>query len=453
MKSPIWFTPLSALPMLVLCSALFSQAQQPGGKIYEPIPAEFKIPGDKADQATLQHWVDSMNVKALRRHGWGLFAGLTYPSHRHRADADDVLPIWETWYSKEETFMPPSAAQPKQLSFKFPPAELAQTFHKSPEPIVSVAARILFNQDAHDHIQGNCLYLRSKLMCLRNYPDGKSPAPEVPDFPPGSVTLKTSWMHVSQSKCTPIPVWDGEPGSPPGLDNSPSAWIRKVWVYAPGVSPDSCPKGTKGVPLKAFYHLKILSQCEVKTWQSSENVQVDPASGQIEVNDYVVLVGFHAATRELPNWVWTTFWWHDRPDEGPYGSDRPPRVRGVWRHYLMDVAYDMDRPREHDSSPRIAFNPYLEGGIPGGVHSNCMTCHRRATFPNQSGVVTLDSDSADPVDETQIVVRGSVAATATYLPDFDERLWLHFVWSLAEATGPPPGPLPPACACTNQPHD
>jgi hypothetical protein len=52
----------------------------------------------------------------------------------------------------------------------------------------------------------------------------------------------------------------------------------------------------------------------------------------------------------------------------------------------MGMAFDMDRPRERDTSPKIAFDPISKAG--------------------------------DPVVPAQIVVRGSEAATATYLPDF-----------------------------------
>lgn len=324
------------LLMILAAAMLAASAGQPpkqAGQNYEPIPPRFGIP---ADAAKLNQWIEELNVREMRRHAWQIFAGLTATSHVRREDSDSRLPIWETWYSKEETLQVPRAApRPVAPRFQFPPAELAHPVQSYQAAVVSVASRVLFNQEAHDHIQRNCLYLASKLDCLLHAPVGTGPngqplPREIPDFPTRSVALKTSWMHASQSRCTRFPVWDGIPLFPPSLSNPPSAWKRGVWVYPPGVPPESCPEGRR-VALKDLYHLKIVSAGEVGTWQSSGNVAVDPSSGPIMPGDYVVLVGFHAATRELPNWVWTTFWWHDRPNDGPYAADRPSSVRGVWR--------------------------------------------------------------------------------------------------------------------------
>ena len=437
------------LPLLAMFLAAAAAGQPPRQtrQSYEAIPARFGIP---ADPATLNQWIEHLNVREMRRHAWQIFAGLTAASHDRREDSEGRLPIWETWYSKDETLQAPQAVpRPAVPRFHFPPEELARPVQSYQAAVVSVASRVLFNREARDHIQSHCLYLAAKLDCLLHASlgtgaDGQPLPREIPDFPPRSVTLKTSWMHVSQSKCTRIPVWDGIPLFPPQLSNPPNAWERGVWVYPPGVPPDSCPQGSR-VPLRDFYHLKIVSSGEVAMWQSAGNVAVDTSSGPIVTGDYVILVAFHAATRELPNWVWTTFWWHDRPNEGPYAADRPSSVRGVWRHYLMDAAYDMDRPWEHDTAPKVAFNPYLEGALTEGTRSNCMTCHRRAVIPNKPNLMT--AYSPDPVQQNQIVVRGSAAATATYLPDYDDRLKLHFVWSLEDAIQTPAGTLPAGCGC------
>jgi hypothetical protein len=97
-------------------------------------------------------------------------------------------------------------------------------------------------------------------------------------------------------------------------------------------------------------------------------------------------VATHLTTKEIDDWVWATFWWHDRPDAGPFAADRPATVTGAWRNYLMSASYDVNLPREADNSPHITFNPWLEapfpdGGHGGGVVSNCMNCHNRASHP------------------------------------------------------------------------
>ena len=448
MNRIVWCALLMAAFTVCLAGQLLS------GNPYEPIPARFHIP---EIAARLDAWVKEMNIKELRRHGWQLLAGLTSPSHARRPGNDGLLPIWETWYSQPETFRPPSA-EPRTLMplFEYPPHQL-EPVNSTAGRIVSVAARIFFNQEAHDHIQANCLYTRAKLECLRAIPpipgpDGSPGVLEIPDFKRESVALKTAWMHVTQ-KCTPIPVWDGEPPFPRSTTNPPRGWSRRIWVYPHNVSPDTCGTGGKRVSIDEFYHFKITSPEEVKYWQTGGGVLTDPTTGPLMKDDYVVLVGLHAATREIDNWVWATYWWHDRPNGGPFGSDRPSSIRHPWRNYLMDVAYDMDRPPEHDTSPKITFNPYLEASLAEGVRSNCMTCHRRAVIPNKPNVVTSYS-FGDEVQQDQIVIRGSEAATATYFsePGFESRLKLHFIWSLAAHTDPKtdPIPLPAGCGCSNQ---
>jgi hypothetical protein len=90
----------------------------------------------------------------------------------------------------------------------------------------------------------------------------------------------------------------------------------------------------------------------------------------------------HVMTKELPDWTWGTFWWDDRPDEGPFARYRPAGVAGVWRNYLMNSTFSQVTPRESDDVPNICFNPYLEGKLDGGPQSNCVRCHRMAARPD-----------------------------------------------------------------------
>jgi len=88
----------------------------------------------------------------------------------------------------------------------------------------------------------------------------------------------------------------------------------------------------------------------------------------------------HVTTKEIPDWVWATYWWHDRPDDGRFGDGRPATLAGAAGHYLMDVAYSAETPRQPDGSPPACMNPWLEARFPGGLSSNCLTCHQRAAF-------------------------------------------------------------------------
>src|SRR5262249_4954859 len=129
--------------------------------------------------------------------------------------------------------------------------------------------------------------------------------------------------------------------------------------------------------------------------------------------------GSSRPTKEIDDWTWSTFWWHDQPDAGPFAADRPSEVKGVWRNYLMTIADDQVTPREPDSSPRVAFNPWLEARFQNGILSNCMTCHHRASFPPAAGTGFLPVRRGAP----------NPAADPALAPG---RLQLDFLWSIID---------------------
>jgi hypothetical protein len=131
------------------------------------------------------------------------------------------------------------------------------------------------------------------------------------------------------------------------------------------------------------------------------------------------LLALHYTTKEIPEWVWSTFWWHDRPDDGPYAMNRPPAVSGVWRHYLMSTAFSMEAPKEGDGKPHVTFNPWLEARFVNGTVSNCMTCHRQSVWP-------LPDHGNEP--PFLPVTRGTIGANDPNY--FKGNTKLDFLWSV-----------------------
>jgi hypothetical protein len=156
----------------------------------------------------------------------------------------------------------------------------------------------------------------------------------------------------------------------------------------------------------------------------------------LDQQDYLALVAVHTTTREAPDWVWVTFWWHDAPDDAPYGSDRPRRVKFPFDRFRMEVAQSADVPVAPDGGPHITFNPYLEAGFALGVQSNCLGCHQRAVW------------TATGPGEVYPVKRGSMSADD---PFFAGKLRTHFLWSLVfrprPLPGGAPGPVPTPTPC------
>jgi hypothetical protein len=376
------------------------------------------------DSPTLQSYVKDGNMRQVRLHAWDVFQLLTEDSALGAG-----IPKWETWYNEEETFAPPGSlpgrVRPRNLLE--PPVELKGVGVTSPpgqELPHDLAAFVLYNHEAYWHIRTHRLYLAEQLDDLKNHS-----VHEIDDFPSASVVLKTAWMLVPRTACRSVPVWNFRRAIRGLTKNGPENWPAEdaVKVNPPTIS---CGDGNT-VPLSKFYNFQIPADISCARLKKIQEID-----GLVSANplDYVILVGFHFATHELPEWLWATFWWHNLPGKGKYGEDRPASLKGVWQNYLMTVSYDMDEPREPDATPHIAYNPYLEGGLRDGLTSNCMTCHRRATWPQQASVPIRLSDN-ERVNEplASMVVRGRDAAQATYFGvdnPYENLLKTGFLWSL-----------------------
>ena len=151
------------------------------------------------------------------------------------------------------------------------------------------------------------------------------------------------------------------------------------------------------------------------------------------------------------NWTWQSFWWSPTPNDS-LGSDRPRTIRTPWNNYQMTTAYWMTAPPAAmgQGVPRIAYNPYLETSLGGvvdtvgslktpwyGPQTNCMSCHRMASWRNT--IVVTGSDT----------VNGFTGPVSPYVPasyvDASNAALLagltktDFLWSVAiRTTAVPP---------------
>jgi len=283
---------------------------------------------------------------------------------------------------------------------------LPQTFslpavkERSQSSAAPLIIRAHYNLAAYTHIRRNGLNDAARLFAIASEGMSETGIGEVnsiPSFPRDSVVIKSVWWPVPADGIVALPVWDPASNPPRKTGNDYLTWSRVVAVSA---KPDFGADGASveveflgrtfehvhAVGIDSLYHVTL-------DQRTADSLMLDPDARKVagmvlgrtlRANDRVVLVALHLATRELTDWVWGTFWWHDRPDQGPYAPPSQPEVHQPWRNYLMSVSFDTDLPREPDGGPHIAFNPWLEGRFPdsgqgGGVESNCMTCHRRAS--------------------------------------------------------------------------
>jgi hypothetical protein len=375
---------------------------------YAPIPPGYDFP---ADQATLEHFRDTNNVAEMRRHAWYVFAGITHPGPSGAA-------AWETWYPQQLVFAPgepegdggPSPIRPFET-----PIQLREAGGEAEAAGESLLSFVMFNQDARDFIRSNNYHRASTLNQLNaGFAAGTPPADRtITAFPREAMGVKAIWMIVKAGALSVLPVWDGVPTHALTAANPPSSWPRAVVVdptRADIPANETMPITWGGLPLAAhvvpvsrFYHFAITS---------AELAAVRRVMGNgVNIGDFAVLMMMHVTTKEIPDWVWATYWWHDLPSDGQFGADRPAAVEGQWRNYLMDVAYSADTPVEYDGKPNAVFNPYLEN-FPNGIASNCMACHQQARWP-----------SAD----FEAAVRGRLADDDAI---FTNQVRTDFIWAI-----------------------
>jgi len=395
---------------------------------YAGVPAGFDYPADKA---VLEGYRKAQNTAALRHHGWMLFAGATQ-------QAADGTPNWETWYREVETFRPagPIPQGPRKVTFPFRvPRQFKKEGIVPQSPGQSLLTFVLFNQETYDHIRDPSapLFQRAELDKLKGQYPANTPWDQrtIPPFTARSMSLKTAWWPVAGDKLTKLPVWDNsraDPTHPHGFDK----WTRVVAVDG---TRQHVPAGetTAQFPMPQhpttnifgrdkFYLVPVDSEIiQAAQGDTGLRIAVNNALGRdFKLGDFVAFLGFHMTTKEIDDWTWATFWWHDDPDNNPFGKDRPVEVRDVWRNYVMAVADDQVTPNEPDGSPHIAYNPWLEGPFAAGITSNCMTCHHRAAWPPVP-FLPITRGAADPAHD--LAYQG-------------DRLRSDFLWSIPFNAGP-----------------
>jgi hypothetical protein len=134
----------------------------------------------------------------------------------------------------------------------------------------------------------------------------------------------------------------------------------------------------------------------------------------LQAGDILILVGLHLTTRDIPDWVWATFWWTEdgRPTSGfgPATKAPPP-----WNRYDMDLTLSMTFPKSFGNiSVKRIFNPYLEAALSSGLASNCMTCHSIAAYPIYTGDKIFEDGHGSPINL------------------FESRVTTDFLWSVAQ---------------------
>ena len=420
-----------------------------------------------ATQAEIQGWIDKVDMKAIRKHGWDVWASITSPS------GEGDLPVWETWYSGHDLFDNVDSGG-KLTRTKFRPFKDPRQFHHQSvvqrqipqDPAEQVTSFNRYTSSVARFIWDNGLNRASVLDSI-NLAFDKAGTPVVDrqvltsrdSTDSKSIVLKPVFQFISGSEPTAVPYWDGiSPETTTNLANpEPYTWRQAVVVDPTGklkpgdtveMSFNGEPKGPLPVvSLDDFYHF-VLTKEEADAYsQFAETSGDDVGAGNkgdsasvaamVKEGNIALLMAMHVTTKEIPNWTWQTFYWAADPGNPLYGADRPSSITGPWAHYNMEVAYFMVTPPGNPKGePFVAFNPYLETNLSGtvktssgekvkwtGVNSNCMTCHRLAAWkqnPGGNGPKTPDYQPDGFIDP----------ADSALFAGFTK---LDFLWSLTRA--------------------
>lgn len=451
----------SKIACTLLCAAALSSALLSVAHA-DPVPLpDPKIPGYAfpQDEATLMKWVNNPgpgSQKNINLHGWGLWTSLTAPSGQREFGLPNA-PVFLTWLTPEEIQqLPPSGTEspnknkPARVLKLQAPRQLTHGAQGKAALLESAARRattdgtpmgtrdtnvvvtVGYNPAAQAFAQQNNLFSLKALQAMAAA--GKS---SIPTFPNGAVTTKPVYKVVSKANMlqgTSIYVttaWPGTPAVPLPASDQQGAYGETVWpgcIYidasnagtskAKGIDADCSgpdPQSTYG--LGDFISLPVTSDNVAQVTTLVEG-QATVAAG-----DHVILMAMHVTSREISEWTWETFFWTPDASRPPTPSSRavadarPAQLKGAAAHYAMSIAYQMVAPNQPVNggrsvgAPVIAFNPYLEAGLPAssfgtppplnvgvknlktgkvfigtqGVQTNCMSCHAAATIAAQGG--------------------------------------------------------------------
>jgi hypothetical protein len=438
--------------LLIPAGLLLSCAVVVGGSAQVAPTSRPTSAASRLSAGELERARDATDVAATRAHGWALWTELNSPDPKG-------MPRWIGWAGSGEILRhvdahfgsggDPSSRPATDVRLggeRVSPTSQtlarrggsrsggahdgagasARGVVRRPEPAVS----IYFNPAAAEHMRRNGYDAPGTFATLKEDLDraGAPPAARtIAAFPREAVAVKAMWRIVrgapAAGEVWVLPTWDPETAKASGAAAAlpPSKWRRSVVIDFSGrdVPPDETvevnlpgqPRVSRVVSIDRFFHI---------TLDARQAADLDASAG-----DTAILVGLHVATKELPTWVWATYWWHDRPDLGEFAAGRPEAIsRGVWGNYLMNI--DLGDPAgsgggarfgDGGSGRRAVFNPWLEGGLKGGTASNCLSCHQQASLTAQLLAAPFAPVRATPRSDGDAVFR--------------DRIRTDFVWSVA----------------------
>jgi hypothetical protein len=438
------------------------------------LPAGTQFPASQRALLGMRDAADDHAMAEMRAHAWDLFAGLT----------KGETPIWDTWYTECDLgLLDCSLPKPKEpnsvrlLRNLTVPSQFLQSLSETSNDVTPVSTRnselvnstvlkfaqeflaspqlasVLFNKEAKSRIQKDCLHpykSSPRVGAADGCPKPKhSTAVSIRNFHRRTVALKMEWAPASKTNPR---IWTYKPDlwmhvhDPRRYD--PGKQMDRVNIKLPSIQPsdkDKCEdrdyKEDEDVPLSCFYYIRPKAE-DLAALQQNKGLNDDVAASGVQPGDYLVLIAVHVTTKEIPDWVWATFWWARDGHGDKRAEGRPPTIGSQWGHFLMDTTLSGTTPTEkEDGGLKICFNPYLETKIlfnhtPTGIVSNCLQCHSRASYAPGDQAVQFNSYDQGILARDGKTLEGSGLKPASDQEFFNGRLKTDFLWSISDAFTP-----------------
>jgi hypothetical protein len=379
-------------------------------------PQEISAPGaEPAIPGTLtesRRELTPAQMAAMRTHAWQVFDKVTAPS-----TTCPGFPTWRSWRTKDRAF--------SEMGEGFDPSSVRIGPKMDLKPPVTEWESVYFNPASYKRVRDSKepLYRRSTATGLM-----KLHRTVITEFPPDSVVIKAFWRRIPAGSPVVVKLWN--------------------WAFADGnAQPEgnwrgqgktfTANGGREGLKASDYFYVMGL-QDVMRDGLECRGVAADCAT---KPGDVFMLIAMHIATKELPDWSWSTFWWKgfDRTDGNDWTCDnaqRPQSITSVWKNYSADttVSFGGLKPLvssvskcgvESYTNPHVApdrsrvavYNPFIEASRVGyGTASSCIDCHAHAS---------VDFNGA----------KFGVGISTPTLFNLEGLLRTDYLWSVAAALG------------------
>lgn len=296
----------------------------------------------------------------------------------------------------------------------FPPGERQKHAWKSRlGPVAERLGASAVYESVHDNPVAAQDYQRlsASLPCDRAYGE-----PQLREgFSSGAITLKAIWRLVPTGKSISLGIWpSAEAFRNPADIREERRWpicVNVIDSNQPPRGQATCGKDAQGREVKGDYvSANSLLTYRLPARGSAIHFVSLTKGAPPPANGIMILVGVHMASRHIPDWTWSTFWYQPRTQTTEqlwkaFAQGRPENLKG-WANFVGGTSASFNHPAttlagavntcgscatckpdcvRSGCCSNVLFNPYLEAlTLENGAKSSCMSCHSQAAWDDKN---------------------------------------------------------------------